>query len=53
MLELEDNHWYWRCRYSVFLLYWVKSTNTDAEGAARERGSLDAKDNDTEQVEIL
>ncbi len=31
-----------RCRYSVYLLYWYKSTNTDAEGAAavlRERRS--------------
>ena len=24
-------------RYSVYLLYWYKSTNTDAEGAARAR----------------
>ena len=26
------------CRYSIYLLYWCKSTNTDAEGSrARDR----------------
>ena len=28
-------------RYSVYLLYWYKSTNTDAEGASLSRQQLD------------
>jgi hypothetical protein len=36
-LAKRGGRWRWRDRYSVYLLYWYKSTNTDAEGAARKR----------------
>ena len=35
----KDSSW---ARYSVYLLYWYKSTSTDAEGAARARAPLEA-----------
>ena len=32
----------WARRYSVCLLYWYKSTNTDAAGGAAARSALDS-----------